>query len=166
MEASHQKVELAGAVSRRASPNRELMPLRLAVYPVEVIFWLQLSSGLRLWIVDLAWLSITMCLVLLKHVSSPGWGLEARGSLGMTRTILVVGRQVSLRQSEIWRGLRPGHCWCDCLCIKYCYRHLSDSHALSPSPSPSAANPPFSSSIPHLSFPRLLLCNELPLFTN
>lgn len=34
------------------------------------------------------------------------------------------------------------------------------TRALCPQPTP------FSSSIPHLSFPRLLLCNELPLFTS
>ena len=116
------------------------MSPRLAIYPVEVIFWLQLSSGLRWWIVDLAWLSVTMCFVLLKHVSSAvGWGLGVGVFWAWLGLILVVRRQVCVSQPGMG-GLWPGHCWRDYPCIKYRCRHLSHSHSASiaspPSPPP------------------------------
>lgn len=143
-------------------PNGDLMSVPLAIFSVVVIFWLRLSSGLRWWTVDLAWLSITMCLVLLKHVSAVGgWGLGARGFLGIARSILAVRRQSSVSQPGIVGACGRATVYVITVCNKYRCRHLSHS------PSPSIAGPPFSSSsIPHISFPRLLLCNELPLFTS
>lgn len=66
-------------------------------------------------------------------------------------------------------GLWPGHCWRDYPCIKHHCRHLSHSFSLSLALCLSLFLQPTVlplPSIPHLSFPQLLLCNELPLFTS
>lgn len=65
---------------------------------------------LRLWLADLAWLSITMCCVQLKHVSAFGSGGWVPGFLGACSFYFSFqGRQLPLTHSGTG-GLWPGHC--------------------------------------------------------